>query len=325
MSNFFVKIYTEAIQGGHYADLDAGAFKTLVTIATFQNNKGTAFPSQQQIANLAGYSSTKTIRNHLKKIEEYRINGEPILKTKQVPAKNGHSKTVYQFLPASGMLFGANGTDFPKEVEGNANSDQGKQNSKEGKTNSEEGNEISKGGGNGLPNNKNHSNKNQLTRTNKQEPINKNHNNDDDFKINLTNLTSKVIINYFRYLYEKKYGIPYQMTGRDWGKFGNLVNKKVLHHYPNELIVAGIEVLVNEYDDHFGNKNFPRPSMWNFGNWVFQKAVEIAQDKEKNEKAMKERIDKEQKQAEEHLEGLETEEDFKALLDKMNNRNNPNF
>lgn len=305
----FVKMFVEGLREGHYAKLSPQAFKTLVMLGSFVGEDGTCFPNQKKLAEMAGVSE-RTVRRHIDEILSFKTpKGNPIMTIKKKKSKSSdYYYNEYKFHEEAIFGFGKGVKVDKKNV-----------------TVDKESVKVDQQDVSQLSYKENQSFKRTIKRTKEEDNSINNTNDKDVFTLDTTNLKSKDIISYFRFLYEKKYGIPYQMTGKDWGKFGNIINNKVLGQYSGELIVAGVEVLVNEYDDHFGNKDFPRPNLWNFGNWVFQKAVEIAQDKDTKKTEQKERFEKEQKEAEKKLEGLETEEDFKALLDRMNKRNNREF
>lgn len=103
----FAKMDVKAIQNGLIEKVGGVKhFTVLAVIAAYANSKGEAYPSQDTIASLVGYSR-KTINATISDLRNITIDGEPILKVVQEKSSTGR-RNKYVISPKSGFWFGSN-------------------------------------------------------------------------------------------------------------------------------------------------------------------------------------------------------------------------
>lgn len=286
--DLFVKLTIEPLKSGGFANLDAPSFKTFIMLTTFIDDEGYCYPTQKTLADMAGVNE-RTVRRHIDNLLAYRTpSGNPILTVEK--RKSPNSEFYYNYYKVEGLAGYGTADNLGVKNDKVVNEDVSNLSYKQ-------------------------------EPYSKQEPINKNHiiNNSDNQP---KEYTSKEVIVYFKDKYFKKYGVGYPMTNKDWGKFGKFITTKVINEYPDgDLVFASIDTLFEIYDDQFKKPDFPAPTLWNLGNFTFQKAVAITQDRLKTSKADEERIAAEQAKAEERLGKIEDDEDIADLFTKMKNRN----
>ena len=79
-------------------------FSVLAAIASFANENGESYPSQEVIAKMVGYSR-KTVNDYIKRLREVRIDEEPVLIVTQENTSKGR-RNKYILTPKSGFWFG---------------------------------------------------------------------------------------------------------------------------------------------------------------------------------------------------------------------------
>jgi hypothetical protein len=92
------------IKGGLISEIGIKEFAVLASIAAFSNEKGEAFPSQDTIAEMVGYSR-KTITGIIAKLRKAEFEGEPIIRIVQEKTSTGR-RNKYILSPKSGFVFG---------------------------------------------------------------------------------------------------------------------------------------------------------------------------------------------------------------------------
>jgi hypothetical protein len=85
-TRIFVKMYVDAVKSGLIADLGAERWQTLCVLASFMNERGECYPSQDHIANALNVRREAASRR-IKSLCEYRWNGRPIVVKEQ--GRNG--------------------------------------------------------------------------------------------------------------------------------------------------------------------------------------------------------------------------------------------
>ncbi|MDC3413948.1 helix-turn-helix domain-containing protein [Terrihalobacillus insolitus] len=101
----FAKMDVKAIQDGLIMKVGGVKhFSVLAAIASFANSKGEAFPSQDKLAEMVGYSR-KTVNQYIGELRETKIDGEPILVVVQEKTPKGR-RNKYVLSPKSGFWFG---------------------------------------------------------------------------------------------------------------------------------------------------------------------------------------------------------------------------
>jgi hypothetical protein len=85
-TRIFVKMYVDAVKSGLIADLGAERWQTLCVLASFMNERGECYPSQDHIANALNVRREAASRR-IKSLCEYRWSGRPLVVKEQ--GRNG--------------------------------------------------------------------------------------------------------------------------------------------------------------------------------------------------------------------------------------------
>jgi biotin operon repressor len=101
-TRIFVKMYVDAVKSGLIADLGAERWQTLCVLASFMNERGECYPSQDHIAsalNIRREAASKRIKS----LCDYRWNGRPIVVKEQFREKGSSrwKNAIYTILPLS--------------------------------------------------------------------------------------------------------------------------------------------------------------------------------------------------------------------------------
>lgn len=100
-TRIFVKMYVSAVRDGLIADMGAKNWTTLCVIASFMNEKGECYPTQDYIAKGLGVSR-QTANKYVKDLLDYRWEGRPVVTAVKGRAKGGtFDNTRYTVLPVS--------------------------------------------------------------------------------------------------------------------------------------------------------------------------------------------------------------------------------
>lgn len=100
-THIFVKMYVSAVRTGFVADLGARNWTTLCVIASFMNEKGECYPTQEQIARGLGVSR-QTANKYIAELIAYRWQGKPvIIAIKDRDEQGRWENTRYTVLPVS--------------------------------------------------------------------------------------------------------------------------------------------------------------------------------------------------------------------------------
>lgn len=105
MTELFVKMDINTIQNGAIPKVGGPKyFAILASIACFMNDKGEAYPSQEKISELSGYSR-QTVNKTIGELKEKKIDGDPILTIRQEKTHKG-LRNFYVISPKAGFSFG---------------------------------------------------------------------------------------------------------------------------------------------------------------------------------------------------------------------------
>jgi hypothetical protein len=101
-TRIFVKMYVDAVKSGLIADLGAERWQTLCVLASFMNERGECYPTQEHIAS-ALKVTRETANRRIKTLCEYRWNDRPIVvkETKREEGTNRWMNARYTILPLS--------------------------------------------------------------------------------------------------------------------------------------------------------------------------------------------------------------------------------
>lgn len=168
--DLFVKLDKDAIRNGLITKVGGVRhFSVLAAIAAFVDENGVAYPSQETIGKLVGYSR-KSVNQFINDLRKVKINGEPILEIVQEKTPEGR-RNKYILFPNSGFRFGRVVTNQGED----------------GVTNQGEG---------------------VVTESSQEEDINVKKNiREEDNKLLFNN--AREILQYFRNQYYNKYGVVY--------------------------------------------------------------------------------------------------------------------
>ncbi|HDR6299956.1 TPA: helix-turn-helix domain-containing protein [Bacillus cereus] len=107
-TRIFLKMYVDAVHSGLIADLGPERWTILCVLASFMDEDGECYPTQDMIAKRLNISHASANRR-IKKLCEYRSDGRPLV----VKERRRHErtlqweKTVYTILPISQLaIFG---------------------------------------------------------------------------------------------------------------------------------------------------------------------------------------------------------------------------
>lgn len=100
-TKIYLKMYVDAVKHGLLADMGDSNWRTLCVIASFMNEEGECYPTQEQIARGLGVSR-QAAGKRVRKLLDYRWNGRPLVTAEQDRAKDGTwDNTRYTVHPIS--------------------------------------------------------------------------------------------------------------------------------------------------------------------------------------------------------------------------------
>jgi hypothetical protein len=105
--DLFLKVSINNIQNGFIKEIGLREFAVLTAIASFSNDKGECFPSQEKLAEICGVS-VRTIIRLIDNLCKVQIEGKPVLVRETKRKSEKVTKNEYTVLPSAGMAFGAN-------------------------------------------------------------------------------------------------------------------------------------------------------------------------------------------------------------------------
>ncbi|WP_427036516.1 helix-turn-helix domain-containing protein [Cytobacillus pseudoceanisediminis] len=238
----FVKMDVQAIQNGLIQKVGGVKhFSVLAAIASFANSKGEAYPSQEKIADMVGYSR-KTVNQYVGELREVTIDGENILVVKAEKTPKGR-RNKYVLSPKSGFRFG-NVTKSNDNVTDSGNgivTEKGKRVVTEGL---------------------------QELEPYEQEPVELEPIEQEDIIFD----NAKSVLQYFRNKYFNKYNVAYQPN---WGRDQSMIKNKLMANFTDSDIKAIIDIVVEEYEKRWAKPSFPRPTIGQLCSWLPNEALAI--------------------------------------------------
>lgn len=101
-TRIFLKMYVDAVKSGLVADMGSENWTTLCVIASFMDEKGECYPTQELIAKGLGISR-QSANKYVKRLLDYRWNGRSVINAiKKRDARTGRWDTTrYTVLPIS--------------------------------------------------------------------------------------------------------------------------------------------------------------------------------------------------------------------------------
>jgi hypothetical protein len=239
--DLFAKMDVKAIQDGLITKVGGVKhFSVLAAIASFANSKGEAFPSQDKIAEMVGYSR-KTVNQYVGDLRETKIDGEPILVVKTEITPKGR-RNKYILSPKSGFWFG-NVTNSNDNVTAS-------------------GNGVVTASGKRVVTNGLQEQEPYELKPYEQEPI------EQDIIFD----NAKDVLQYFRQQYFNKYKVTYQPN---WGRDQVMIKNKLLANFTDSDIKTVIDIVIEEYDKRWAKPQFPRPTIGQLCSWLPNEALAI--------------------------------------------------
>lgn len=98
----FLKMYVDAVRSGLIADMGPRNWTTLCVIASFMNEKGECYPTQEQIAKGLGVSR-QTANKYVRELLDYRWQGRPVIRVIKEREKGQFTNNRYTILPVSNL------------------------------------------------------------------------------------------------------------------------------------------------------------------------------------------------------------------------------
>jgi hypothetical protein len=100
-SEIYFKIYLSMFKSGLVRELGSDRFAVLMAIASFMDDTGKCYPTQEQIAEILGISRA-TANKRINSLLEFRWNSRPIIERQKVRFKmSPNENSVYTVLPLS--------------------------------------------------------------------------------------------------------------------------------------------------------------------------------------------------------------------------------
>lgn len=96
----FFYVYVDAVSSGMVADMGAERWQTLCVLASFMDESGVCYPSQDYIAARLGVSR-QAANKRIKRLLAYRWEGEEVVTAEKRQHGNNWQNTVYTIQPVS--------------------------------------------------------------------------------------------------------------------------------------------------------------------------------------------------------------------------------
>lgn len=106
----FKSFYTSGLASRIGKELGRGKVNTLLAIASYMDEKGVCFPTQEQLAARTG-TTVGTINRDVNDLLDFRVDGKPVLIRSKYKTRAGHRNSVYRVMPISQLSI------FEREIE----------------------------------------------------------------------------------------------------------------------------------------------------------------------------------------------------------------
>lgn len=234
--NIFVKMNITSIKGGFIRDIGIRNFAVLASIATFANSKGEAYPSQDKIGEMIGYSR-QTVSAAIREIRKVRVDGEPIMIVRQTKTPKG-VRNVYVLTQKSGFSFGKQKTENVKNQNGDVK--------------------------NGTP-------ENVKPALQEEEPKELDPLELDPKDIVFDN--AKQVLEYFQKKYFESYNVAYSPN---YARDASMIKSKLMKSFTSNEIKMIIDVAFRDYEDRWANAKYNRVTLGALCSWLGNEALAIA-------------------------------------------------
>lgn len=117
-------------------------------------------------------------------------------------------------------------------------------------------------------------------------------------QIKQKSLNSRDLLHLFITEYEKAFGITYVPN---YGKDMSLLKNKLIGKFTNEDLAAGITVAVSRYSDEWANSRYQYPTVSMLCTWLFNEAIKIVKEEQKQEQQIAQRMSEAQQYTEDNI------------------------
>ncbi len=253
----FLKLYKETIRNGICRKLGAEGWQTLTVIASFMDEKGEAFPTQQQLSELLGVSR-EAVNKRIKKLLNFRLeDGSPIIVCEKRDNNKGYIKNcIYHVLPESGFSIFYKVDQTSHDHVNSISHDHVKSTSHD-----------------------------RVKPTSHKEEPNKEEPNKEEGVV-ITN--ARDFITYFCRQYRETYGVNYNPN---WGRDGSMIKNKLLGVFDSKQLVKIVDTIFKEYDRRWKKPKYPRPTIGQIVSWLANEALAVAEELEEEDQETQRRIE----------------------------------
>ncbi|MBC9785492.1 helix-turn-helix domain-containing protein [Heliobacterium chlorum] len=295
-NDLFMRVYFDMFSKGLAASLGPKRLMTLLTIASYMNESGDCFPTQEQIARRMGVS-TKTAYTYITELITFRWNDQPIIQRlkRYIPGKGPQEQSFYTVLPISQVAV-FNGSIQPLPEINTADSpvlpvrDRKKLQVRSGKTlRLRKGNmlrlrrskTLQVRSRKGLRCNNNHYNNNHLNNNQLEAG--------QTARMTVEKRTTesfgpKEVISYFSQKYRERYSVNFSVN---WSR-DMLLAKRLLNDFTADQIRTIINIVFERYDTTWKKDKYPRPSLGQLASWLGNQALALAQEEKTTVEPVKE-------------------------------------
>lgn len=268
MNSTFVKVYATIFTDGLVAKMGATGFTALMALATFMDENGECYPTQEQLAERMGVHKN-TANKYINQLLEVEINGTPIVTRTKTNRGQGKITSHYRIHPLSQLA------KFNGQIESI--------NHKNVNTN---GNDL-------------------LSNTVCDDPITTNCaviRSTNKESLNKTNkLNSSSAIKLFQKFYHEVYDVNYVVGS--YGREGKIMKDKLLTPH-GDIAEDIIEIAVKEYATRWKSPKYPRPTIGMF-TWVTNHVLELLEEKQQQDEVVSNSSDLEEQAEADMLAKLE--------------------
>ncbi|MCY8048436.1 helix-turn-helix domain-containing protein [Bacillus haynesii] len=242
-SQVYLRVYTSMFTSGLVAEMGIQNFATLMAISSYMNEDGECFPTQRQLAERMGVHRN-SVNRYINALLDFKINGKPVVTREIVSQKKGRVSSFYKIHPLSQIAIFNSGVEGlgTKEVQDEAQNNDTPQHQKE-----------------------------DLTITKEQEPINKKYETKDFLKI---------FMNKYREVYGVNFNPAWQRDMR--------IMKSLHERYDGETLEQILEIAVEEYDSRWKSPKFPRPTPGQVISFIADQVQEIIEERKKEDEQFEE-------------------------------------
>ena len=280
MENLFVKLDVNAMRGGIVTAVGGPRnFAILASIATFANSKGEAYPSQETIGEMVGYSR-QTVNSAVKELLITEIDGVPIMTMKQRKSAKG-VRNVYTISSKCGFTFGDMKPEYPaKEIIGVKTKSVGVKKENVGVKNQNLGVKFSNLGVKGIR---------QEGEPLELEPKELEPKELEPKELEPKDLVAfgnpKEVLEYYQQKYFEAYGVAYSPN---YGRDIKLIKTKLMSVFTDEEIKLILDVTFREYSSRWETPKYKRVSIGALCSWIANEALMIAQKESQEAKRAEE-------------------------------------